>query len=199
MDRYCLPSSYRSRPAHNANLTTTDQAQLAVYQAAKRIADADPSVRTVLDWGCGSGYKLVQLFGAYDTLGVDVDYRLPVLQARYPDRRWAVVPVPACADVILCVDVIEHVQDPAALLRHFAAGTWRHLVISTPERELVARHKYRRSRSKRLRQLSGPPMNRWHTREWTAAEFARFIRRELGIKPEIQVLRRWNLVATCHR
>lgn len=198
LDTYCLAPGYRSRPANNANLKTTDRAQLAIYRYASDIAATDPAVRTVLDWGCGSGYKLIKLFAGYDTLGVDVDYRLPTLQRRYPRRKWAVVPVPAIADLILCVDVIEHVDDPAALLRHFAAGTWRHLIISTPERERVARHKYR-SPQHRRRQLAGPPMNPWHTREWTAAEFLLFLSREFHCTPQISVLARWNLVAHVSR
>lgn len=192
--QFCLRPGYRSRRAVNANLTTTDGAQRCVYQHAARIAAADPTIRTVLDWGCGSGTKLVDMFGRLDTLGVDVDYRLPTLTARYPDRRWGVVPVPVDADLVLCVDVIEHLDDPAELLRTFAAGRWRHLVISTPDRDRVARHKCRSRKSKR-QERNGPPCNRWHAREWTADEFAAFLRHELGATPEVTILRRWNTVA----
>lgn len=198
LDNYCLPPGYQSRQACNANLTTTDRAQLAVYQFARQIADADQAVQSVLDWGCGSGAKLVQLFGHLDTWGVDVDYRLPVLTARYPTRRWAVCPVPVIADMVLCVDVIEHVDDPTALLQTFAVGTWRHLIISTPERELVAQRKYRDAKS-RQRQKTGPPCNRWHAREWTSTEFSAFLLQQLGIRPQIQILGRWNLVAHVRR
>jgi len=194
----CLPADYKSRRAYNVALKTTDFSQICVYRYAAEIAAADPAVRTVLDWGCGTGWKLLELFGHLDTLGADVDYRLPMLQARFPARRWAVCPVPIDADLVLCVDVIEHLDDPLDLLRQFAAGTWRHLVISTPERERVAKHKCE-SRHAARRQLAGPPANRWHVREWTASEFARLIRREIGISPEIQILRRWNLVAHCTR
>jgi hypothetical protein len=151
-----------------------------------------------LDWGTGSGSKLVDFLNHLDTLGADVAERLPTLQARFPDRRWAVCPVPVDADLVLCVDVIEHLEDPLALLRHFAAGTWRHLIISTPERTRVARHKYGPGRARR-QQLAGPPANRWHAREWTAAEFARLILRELDIVPSLQILGRWNLVLHCQR
>jgi hypothetical protein len=147
----------------------------------------------VLDWGCGSGQKLIEFFGHFDTLGADVDYRLPVLQGRYPDRQWSVCPVIVDHDVVLCVDVIEHLDDPLHLIRRFAVGRWRHLIIATPDRDLVAQHKYRRGRD-RLRQRQGPPLNRWHAREWTAAEFAQLLRREIG-EPTVTVLGRWNLVA----
>jgi SAM-dependent methyltransferase len=192
--QYCIRPGYRSRPARNDNLTTTDGAQRCVYQHAAKIAAADPQVKTVLDWGCGTGAKLVEMFGQYQTLGVDVDYRLPTLRARFPDRAWGVVPVAVDADLVLCVDVIEHLDDPAELLRSIAAGRWRHLVISTPERNRVARHKYR-SRKARHQERNGPPMNRWHAREWTADEFAALLRHELGATAEIVILRRWNTVA----
>jgi SAM-dependent methyltransferase len=197
MDDYCIKPSYKSRKARNANLTTTDRAQLAVYQLARKIADANPAVRSVLDWGCGTGWKLVDLFGHLDTLGADVDYRLPTLAARFPGRRWGVCPVAVDADLVICADVIEHVDDPAELLRTFTAGRWRHLVISTPERDLVTRHKYLSKTAKR-QQRNGPPGNRWHAREWTAAEFSAFIRREIG-EPQISVIGRWNLVAHLRR
>jgi SAM-dependent methyltransferase len=197
MDSFCIKPGYKSRKARNVNLTTTDRAQLAVYQLARKIADADPAVRSVLDWGCGTGWKLVDLFGHLDTLGADVDYRLPTLAARFSDRRWGICPVAVDADLVICADVIEHVDDPAELLRTFAAGRWRNLIISTPERDLVARHKYM-SKAAKQQQRNGPPGNRWHAREWTASEFATFVRREIG-EPQISVIGRWNLVAHCWR
>jgi hypothetical protein len=198
MDGLFLPAGYRRRPAVNANLRTTDHAQQRVYQFAAQIAAGDPAVRTVLDWGCGSGWKLAHYFGHLDTLGADVYYRLPVLTARFPTRRWGVCPVAVDADLVLCVDVIEHVDDPLGLLRTFAAGRWRHLVISTPERERVARLKCQTD-AERKQQRRGPPLNRWHAMEWTADEFARLLRREFGADPRIQIMGRWNLVASLRR
>ena len=198
VDNYCLPPGYRSRSASTAVLSVTDGAQTRVYRWAAQLAARDPAITSVLDWGCGSGGKLVKFFARYDTLGVDLDYRLASLRARFPDRRWDVVPVPAVADMLLCVDVIEHLDDPAALLRHFHAGRWRHLVLATPERELVARRKYRGRRARR-QQRQGPPGNRWHTREWTASEFSHLLTREFDQTPEIHILGRWNLVACLTR
>lgn len=194
MNDLCLPAGYRRRPAVNDNLRTTDNAQQRVYQFATQIAAVDPAVRTVLDWGCGSGWKLVNYFGHLDTLGADVDYRLPVLTARFPSRRWGVCPVAVDADLVLCVDVIEHVDDPLGLLRTFAAGRWRHLIVSTPERERVAQFKCRTD-AERRQQRRGPPLNSWHAVEWTADEFGRLLLREFGSKPAIEIFGRWNLVA----
>jgi len=184
---YEIKPGYRSRPARNNNLKTTDRAQANVYRFARRLADR-AKVASVLDWGCGSGAKLVRLFGHLDTLGIDVDYRLPVLQSRFPDRQWAIAPVPCLADLIICADVIEHLDDPLWLLDEFRRGEWRHLIISTPERD--------RCRGKKD---MGPPKNKWHAREWNEAEFAAMIARRLGIVPVTRVLGRHNLVAHVER
>jgi hypothetical protein len=193
-DRFCLPDGYRARLANNEGLQTTDHAQRAVYEYAARIAAVDPQVVTVLDWGTGSGCKLIECFGHLDTLGVDVAWRLPTLTSRYPQRRWGVCPVPIDADMVLCVDVIEHLDDPVELLQKFAAGSWRHLVISTPERQLVASRKRLNKRQKR-QQLAGPPINRWHTREWTCQEFSALLLREFCLVPQVTLFGKWNLAA----
>lgn len=182
--QFKIKPGYRSRPACNANLTATDRAQRNVYQFAQCIERNDANVKSVLDWGCGSGQKLVHFFGHLDTLGVDVDYRLPTLQARYLDRQWGIAPVPIDADLVFCADVIEHLEEPGEFLRDLKSGRWRHCIISTPERD--------RCRGKRD---MGPPLNKWHTREWNETEFATFLTAELNIKPTTTVLGEYNLVA----
>lgn len=184
----CLPATYTHRPENNDSLVCHDGGQWRVYRYASRLPG-----RTVLDYGTGSGADLIKYFGTRSTIGVDVLFRLPPLQLRFPGRRWVAAPCPAVADLILCVDVIEHVEDPLELLRHLAAGSWRHMVISTPERDRVAKYKCHSHRD-RMRQRAGPPRNPHHVREWTSAEFARLLRREIG-EPTITVLGRWNLVA----
>ncbi len=186
---YEIKPGYRSRRARNSNLRVTDKRQLNVYKYARRIADKDGSIKSVLDWGCGSGFKLVSLFGHLDTLGLDVGYRLPVLQSRYPTRQWGVVPVrPLKADLIICADVIEHMQDPLWLLDDIRNGEWKHCIISTPERD--------RCRGKND---MGPPRNRWHAREWNESEFAAMLTKRVGIVPTTVVLSRHNLVAHLDR
>lgn len=185
----CLPATYTHRPENNASLVCHDGGQWRVYRYAARLPG-----RTVLDYGTGSGADLIKYFGKRNTVGADMPFRLPALRIRFPNRRWVAAPCPAVADLVLCVDVIEHVEDPLELLRHFATGRWQHLVISTPERNLVARYKCQ-GREAKHRQRSGPPRNPHHVREWTQAEFRQLIAREFRQEPRIRVLGRFNLLA----
>lgn len=198
MDDFCLPPAYRSRPANNDGWEPPDEAMNPVYAwIACRVA-TDHRIRTVLDWGCGSGAMLVKHFGHLETIGVDVPYRLQQQRKRFPKRRWESCSARAEADLIVCVDVIEHVDDPAELLRMFSAGRWRQLFITTPERDLVAKYKCR-TPAEKLRQTSGPPRNLRHTREWTIDEFDRFIRREVAGSISVRLVGRFNIIAYVSR
>lgn len=194
----CLPDDYQSRPANNTGWEPTDTGMRPVHQwIAKRFAGRK-DIRTVADWGCGTGAMLMRYFSHLDTVGVETPERFEKLIRRYPDRTWLSDCQPVKADLITCVDVIEHLDDPIGLLRQFAAGTWRHLVISTPDRSLVAVYKCHTAADRR-RQLTGPPRNYRHTREWTQEEFARLITQYVGVPPTITLLGRFNILAICYR
>ena len=66
------------------------------------------------------------------------------------------------ARLVICADVIEHVDDPHRLLAFLRSmiGPTGHAVISTPDR----------GRLEKATAL-GPPPNRRHIREWNAEEF----------------------------
>ena len=118
----CLPPGYKIRPANNDGFQPPDAAMEPVYRWIVRRFAGDASIRSVLDWGCGSGAMLVKHFGDRRTVGVDVDWRLPSLRKRWPGREWQGLGVKADADLVMCVDVIEHVDDPVAMLQTFAVG-----------------------------------------------------------------------------
>lgn len=198
MDDLCLPPGYRSRLANNDDWQPPDDAMNSVYAWIARHVAGDSQIKTVLDWGCGSGAMLVKHFGHLQTVGVDVPYRLPQQQQRFPTRRWEACPVLADADLIVCVDVIEHVDDPISLLQTFAAGSWRQLFVTTPDRALVAKFKCHTKETK-TRQINGPPRNQRHTREWTLAEFDRLIRREINGSVQTKLIGRFNIVARVRR
>lgn len=184
-----IKPGYQSRPANNVGFYSPDaeRAQYNVYQYAARIARA-AKVESVMDWGCGTGGKLIKLLGQYKTIGVDVPECIARVKERMPERKWVIPPVPVVADLVLCADVIEHLEDPRELLQQVKVGQWRHFVISTPERDLV-----------RGKSHMGPPTNKWHAREWNRAEFTDFLRQELGVEPKTVVLGKWNLVAHLER
>lgn len=175
--RYGIRRGYRHRTSytHFSDAGSEDRAQKEVYQAALRLA-REHGCRTLVDVGCGSGFKLVEyLSGDLDTTGVDIRDTFAYLQATYPEHRWLdgeqVDFATLSADMVVCADVIEHVVDPDALLDNILSIQGLELVVlSTPDR-LLARgwHDF------------GPPKNPTHVREWNGYEFARYISGKLDV------------------
>lgn len=176
---YGLPPGYRHRSAisYFDDLENEDDWQREVYEAARDIMRQE-GLRTVCDVGCGSGYKLVHLLGEFDTLGIDLPETIETVRRTYPQRRWVAgsferVELPR-ADLVICADVIEHVADPDALMRFLTGIAKHYVVLSTPDRDLVY--------DWRSPNRFGPPANRAHVREWTMAEFNRYVGRFLAIE-----------------
>lgn len=147
--------------------------QRPVYRWAARLVARD-RLAPVVDVGCGTGHKLVEHLLPITSQVVGVDQASGIGRARtdHPDVRfitgeltdedlWAQLRS-LRPGFVLCADVVEHVEDPSALVAHLAAlvgdGPGR-LLISTPDRS-------RLERAPRL----GPPTNPLHVREWEPPE-----------------------------
>jgi 2-polyprenyl-3-methyl-5-hydroxy-6-metoxy-1,4-benzoquinol methylase len=170
-ERYGIAPGYVARAKNRAfdDTGNQDEWQREVYLTAAEIMRANGFTR-VIDVGCGSGFKLMRYLGQYDTLGLDVSPTLEFLRATYPDRRWAQSDFDArglSADVVICSDVIEHLPDPDALVAFIRAIPCAAIVLSTPERAL--------SLAQWGGPTNGPPKNRTHFREWSFAEFRRYL------------------------
>src|SRR5579884_3210747 len=139
---------------------------LAVYEwIAARVAG-----RRVLDMACGEGYGSEVLSrAAASVVGVDANpdahehARLRYRRANLRFERGLVEAfgAPAGYDAVVFLQTIEHVQDPAAVLRHFrslvrAGGT---VYVSTPNVLTLAPPGAAKSD------------NPWHLREYRAEEF----------------------------
>ncbi len=168
--RYGIKRGY----IHQKNIVPHDDRGLAenfqkeVYQKALKLMQAHHWV-SVLDVGCGSGYKLIKYLGNYQTLGIDFEPVISQAQKNYPLHAW--LNAENCilcdqeAQLIICADVIEHVDDPAEFLKYvISIKGWKCIMISTPERDL------RRGKSH-----YGPPPNPSHWREWSKKEFYDFV------------------------
>lgn len=144
-----------------------------VYDLARTFARASGS-RRIVDIGCGKASKLVALASEFEIVGLDTGENLQYPAGRYPFGRWINVDLetvtPGVVDVansvVICADVIEHLQNPSALV--VALCFWmRDAVVgllSTPERTLCygADH-------------AGPPPNPAHVREWTRVELVDYL------------------------
>ena len=180
--RYCIRGAYRHRNTYCYfdDTPLTDEYQKEVYLRAADIAGKEV-VRSVYDVGCGSGYKLVNYLGQYDTLGFDVPETVEFLRRTHPDRKWTHVPFsdrahPA-ADLVICSDVIEHVVNPNELMDFLVSLSRKWLVLSTPDRgrEYSALSPF---------QL-GPPHTDHHVREWAFEEFRRYVGQFVVIREHV--------------
>lgn len=159
-----------------------DEWQREVYELALKAATAI-NATTVVDVGCGSGFKLLKYFSHLRTIGLDLEPTLGFLRETYPDRDWRESSFSADlgpVDVVICSDVVEHLPDPDQLMAFLSRLSFKILVLSTPERKLVYGY-----------DQSGPPANPAHCREWTQAEFHAYASRwftvvEGGITNQLQ-------------
>lgn len=148
-----------------------------VYIEAARLADS-LGATTVVDVGCGHARKLVALHPKFQIIGIDLGSNIDRCRQTYPFGTWIDhdlerdEPLPLTEDVlgdsvVVCADVVEHLQEPQRALRALRAAVppARALLISTPDRSRVE-----------AAALAGPPRNSSHVREWTRREFAALLR-----------------------
>ncbi|HEX3003300.1 MAG TPA: class I SAM-dependent methyltransferase [Angustibacter sp.] len=137
--------------------------------------------RVVLDAGCGEGYGCAAV-GQVASAVLGVDYDAPALRrarARHAGGAYAranLVALPladACVDVVLSLQVVEHIWSPDELLAETArvlppGGL---LALSTPNRETFSPGLGRRQR----------PANPFHVREFDATELADLVAQHLDV------------------
>jgi 2-polyprenyl-3-methyl-5-hydroxy-6-metoxy-1,4-benzoquinol methylase len=171
----CLPTRYSRRSSNQyfVDLPTSQVEgiwQPDVYPFAAALARR-MGVRTIVDLGCGSGEKVAGLSDEFETIGVDFGPNLRAAREVFPHLSWMDLDLESdlspltphlSESLVICSDVIEHLQDPRSLLRFLSAsvGGLHGIVMSTPER----------GRARGPRDL-GPPANPAHTMEWSLEEF----------------------------
>mgnify|MGYP001230964999 CR=1 FL=1 len=151
-----------------------DQYQEDVYKYAAYLVKQH-NLKSVVDCGCGSGYKLVKFIEPVcsDITGLDQDFTIRNCTKRYPQLTWVAedfscgrVSIDRKFDLVLSIDVIEHLPNPDSLLEilKLLSHPASHIVISTPERDLV--HGV---------ENQGPPSNPYHIREWNMRELRSYL------------------------
>lgn len=178
-----LPWRYEQNPPASADADGTPfwdkgvessdlRYQDPVYRLAARLVRRG-GLAPVLDIGCGTGHKLVERVGpaTRDIIGVDQPSAIDIAERTFPHHTWRRGDFgdPGFWDelatlqpgLVLCVDVIEHLADPIALLHSLRtlAGSGAKVLISTPDRAVLE-----------TGTPEGPPANHRHIREWSADE-----------------------------
>lgn len=154
-----------------------------VYTFAETIAallsDGGDNGVTVYDVGCGWADKLAAMNASSPRnyyVGIDYGANIEHCKETYGPQEdgsgdWGdwiesdlevglpKLPVLTERKVIICSDVIEHLDNPSPLLRDLASIDGAIVIISTPERDI--QHGYAHM---------GPSPNLCHVREWNAEE-----------------------------
>ncbi|RMD59671.1 class I SAM-dependent methyltransferase [Candidatus Parcubacteria bacterium] len=184
-ERFWLPHGYRENAANRTRerpgieywtrrrVKAAYQYQWYVYQWASELC-RERGFRYVADVGCGPGIKSARLLGEHvdKVTYIDQESAIAYCRLNHPGaeyivedlEEWEVAPS-GPFDLVICCDVIEHLNNPVALLRYLSrlgCGAPTYL-ISTPDRD----------------RLRGPGVlscpNPAHIREWSADEFVSFL------------------------
>jgi SAM-dependent methyltransferase len=180
-DSHQIRSGYTHRPEPEYFADTQTLAGRIVYQPEVYAHAAEVAAalggRRIVDFGCGTGGKLVELADRFEIIGIDYGPNIETCRSRYDVGTWLVddfetpgaVDVDAAGAVVVCSDVIEHLRRPEVLLEKLRAaldGGAVAVLISTPERDLTQGLWH-----------DGPPPNVAHVREWNVRELAALLRR----------------------
>lgn len=169
MKKYFIKEGYNHRLKyhHYDDTKEEDFYQDAVYEKAKDVLK-EKGYNKVIDIGCGSGFKLIKYFEKNETIGLELKQNIDFLNKKYPNRNWIESnfdsELKGEYDLIICSDVVEHLVDPDQLFNFINKINYKHLVISTPERDVV-----------RGTHDMGPPKNLAHIREWNKKEFSDYV------------------------
>lgn len=145
----------------------------------------DRSPRTVLEVGCGEGHLATHLIRSghrpeifvacdlsLDTLDQNVDSGIDLLEASVYDLPFE----SDGFDMVVCCEVLEHLEDPGAGLSELARVSGDSVLLSTPWEPVwralnIARGKY-------LRNLGNTPGHKQH---FTRRSLLRFVGQELQV------------------
>ena len=189
MDSYNIQNYLANQhPDHHIDIGWKDEGQKEVYLFCKDFMKSN-HLNTVVDVGCGSGYKLTTILNEFDTIGIETEPCYSYLTQTYPSKKWLKsgeveksfmsydwIKNP---DVVICSDVIEHIINPDNLVDYLLSLNSKYYIISTPCRKVLCTHPkftniYKKS-------WTGPPINTCHVREWTMEEFQQYISKKFTI------------------
>lgn len=150
---------------------TEREYQVPVYLKAKSVLK-DKGLSRLIDLGCGDGRKVKTFLSLYASkiIGVDINQnKLLDAAAILPTATWIQGdlqdPLPfkfEKTDLILCADVLEHLENPKSFLDSIPKNIW--CVFSTPDVETIVGDTVQ--------------INAGHKHEWTKAQFTKFLSKQ---------------------
>jgi len=174
MDNYCLPVGYEHRPEpqfdnHESLDNKNEVWQPEIYEIAGELASS-----RIVDIGCGRAKKLKPFKDKFEVLGFETPKNVKWCQDNLSFGIYYCINLERRADldkldviqkddVVILADVIEHLVNPGYLLKKLAELEYKHLIISTPDRNLYWPGQL------------GPPPNHCHVREWALPEFRKLM------------------------
>jgi hypothetical protein len=163
---YCIKEGYQHRDTvpHYDDTPNKDEFQDHVYKNALDVYHRCRMTGKVLDIGCGSAYKLRKYFGGKDVSVMEVEPTATWLKENTDFQVLTPSDIAPKASMVICSDVIEHIEDPDELLETIKSARPEMVIISTPERSSVSGAN-----------LDGPPRNIHHYREWSREEFNKYL------------------------
>jgi SAM-dependent methyltransferase len=179
-ENYCLPENYTRRPSyeHFDDTSYRDEYQDDVYGRAREIYE-ESNLNSVLDIGCGSGFKLIKYFSDSDNIcGMELEPTLTWLKNSYPNYNWIESDFNSTNiinyDLLICSDVIEHIVDPDELMQFISNLNFKYCIMSTPERDAIQMYQFGKF-------TNGPPRNHCHTMEWAFSEYNNYISKYFNV------------------
>lgn len=142
--------------------------------------------KTVLDVGCGEGFTLNRLRKAdigKDLIGVDFSKTAVKLgKEHFPSldlREGNIYKLPFkdnTFDLVICLEVLEHLEDPEKALKELVRVSKKHCIISVPNEPYFRLANFFR----------GKNLSRWgndieHINHWTSGKFKNFVGQHLRV------------------
>jgi 2-polyprenyl-3-methyl-5-hydroxy-6-metoxy-1,4-benzoquinol methylase len=169
--------NHRSEIVYFDDTSLKDEWQNEVYQFSRKIYDNN-NYSSVIDFGCGSGYKLIKYFSDVNTIGIDLKPTVTFLKNKYPHKQWTTELYSVQnADIFIASDVIEHMDNPDVLIEIIKKIKPKEIILSTPDRNLQVLNLGHPE--------NGPPVNKFHVREWNMNEFNSYIGSHFNIESHV--------------
>ena len=91
-------------------------------------------------------------------------------------------------DVIICTEVMEHIEDPAKALEELKRVTKYYIILSVPNEPLFTIQRF--LRGKNMLKLGDHPE---HIQHWSSGKFEKFVREHMMIK-EVSTPLPWTMI-----